>query len=75
MKIQLMNGVQYFVTIPNQIARALSWNKGDVLKCKITKLGRNLGITFYKPKSKEKNILVKEIDSYYNLESKRKKNK
>ena len=35
MKLQLMNGKQYFICLPNSIAKAKGWNKGDDIKCKI----------------------------------------
>ena len=32
MKLQQMNGKQFFITLPNQIIRAKGWSKGDRLK-------------------------------------------
>jgi len=29
MKLQKMNGRQFFITLPNAIVRAKGWNKGD----------------------------------------------
>ena len=39
MKLQQMNGKQYFITLPNQIVRAKGWQKGDVLKVSIDSRG------------------------------------
>lgn len=35
MKLQLMNGKQFFITLPNQIIRAKNWKKGDEIKVEI----------------------------------------
>lgn len=35
MKLQLMNGKQFFLTLPNQIVRAKNWSKGDRIKATI----------------------------------------
>lgn len=32
MKLQQMNGKQFFITLPNAIIRAKGWVKGDKLK-------------------------------------------
>lgn len=39
MKLQQMNGKQFFITLPNQIIRAKGWNKGDVIKAIIDNKG------------------------------------
>lgn len=39
MKLQQMNGRQFFVTLPNQIVRAKGWVKGIDLKVEIDKAG------------------------------------
>ena len=39
MKLQQMNNKQFFVTLPNQIVRAKSWKKGDIIKPEINKDG------------------------------------
>ena len=35
MKLQKMNGKQFFITLPNAIIRAKGWNKGDNIKAVI----------------------------------------
>ena len=35
MKLQQMNGKQYFLTLPNSIVRAKGWMKGDDVVCEI----------------------------------------
>jgi|TARA_Y100000310_G_scaffold85507_1_gene82346 hypothetical protein len=39
MKLQQMNGKQFFLTLPNQIVRAKSWVKGDEIKAIINNEG------------------------------------
>lgn len=39
MKLQQMNGKQYFVTLPNALVRAKNWIKGDVIQTEIDKKG------------------------------------
>jgi len=39
MKLQQMNGKQYFITLPNQIVRAKQWAKGDIIKATIDNKG------------------------------------
>lgn len=39
MKLQQMNGKQFFVTLPNAIVRAKQWQKGESLKVEINKEG------------------------------------
>ena len=39
MKLQQMNGKQFFITLPNQIIRAKGWVKGDKLKVLIDPKG------------------------------------
>lgn len=39
MKLQLMNGQQYFLTLPNAIIRAKRWIKGDNIKVLIDSRG------------------------------------
>jgi bifunctional DNA-binding transcriptional regulator/antitoxin component of YhaV-PrlF toxin-antitoxin module len=39
MKLQQMNGRQFFVTLPNQIVRAKGWSKGDNINIEIDKKG------------------------------------
>ena len=39
MKLQQMNGKQFFITLPNQIVRAKGWLKGDKLKVLIDQKG------------------------------------
>jgi len=39
MKLQQMNGQQYFITLPNQIVRAKGWKKGDTIKAIIDNKG------------------------------------
>lgn len=34
MKLQLMNGKQFFITLPNSIVRLKGWVKGDDLEFK-----------------------------------------
>ena len=40
MKLQLMNGKQYFVCLPNQIVRAKGWKKGENIEFEIDHRGR-----------------------------------
>ena len=35
MKLQMMNGKQFFLTLPNAIIRAKGWSKGDLIKAVI----------------------------------------
>lgn len=39
MKLQQMNGRQFFITLPNQIIRAKEWKKGDLIKAVIDNKG------------------------------------
>ena len=39
MKLQMMNGRQYFITLPNAIIRAKEWQKGDIIKAFIDSKG------------------------------------
>jgi len=39
MKLQQMNGKQFFLTLPNQIVRAKGWQKGDKVKVLIDSKG------------------------------------
>ncbi len=39
MKLQQMNGKQYFITLPCQIVRAKGWVKGDTIKVLIDAKG------------------------------------
>tara|TARA_Y100000310_G_C20390769_1_gene672635 strand:- start:384 stop:584 length:201 start_codon:yes stop_codon:yes gene_type:complete len=39
MKLQQMNGKQFFLTLPNQIIRAKGWKKGDRIKVVIDNKG------------------------------------
>ena len=39
MKLQQMNGKQFFITLPNQLVRAKEWNKGDDIQVKISDKG------------------------------------
>lgn len=34
MKLQVMNGKQFFITLPNSVIRLKGWVKGDVLELK-----------------------------------------
>lgn len=42
LKLQKMNGKQYFITLPNQIIRAKGWKKGDRIKVVIDSKGEIL---------------------------------
>lgn len=35
MKLQQMNGKQFFITLPNAIIRAKGWSKGDSIRAVI----------------------------------------
>jgi len=35
MKLQLMNGRQFFITLPNQIVKAKGWKKSQKLKLEL----------------------------------------
>ena len=39
MKLQLMNGKQFFLTLPNSIVKAKGWKKGDNIKVYLDKCG------------------------------------
>lgn len=39
MKLQQMNGKQFFITLPNAIIRAKGWSKGDSVKATIDSKG------------------------------------
>ncbi len=39
MKLQQMNGKQFFITLPNKLIRAKEWEKGTELKAIIDKDG------------------------------------
>lgn len=39
MKLQQMNGKQFFITLPNAIIRAKGWKKGDSIKVIIDSKG------------------------------------
>lgn len=39
MKLQQMNGKQFFITLPNVIIRAKGWNKGEHIKAVIDEKG------------------------------------